>query len=531
MADAQATAILIAGMHRSGTSALAGALGKLGIPLGERLLAAGNDNPKGYWEHQDFVAVHQRLLTALGSRWDDVRPLPPGWTTGDAARQAMESLERLVARDFRGKALWAAKDPRLCRFLPLWIEVLHRGNIRPLVLLMVREPTEVAASIEARNHWRRPIGEMLWLRYVTEAEAASRDVARAVVTYADLLAEPVSVVRRVLRELGVLCEWSASRLKDVKGFVDIADRHHVQQPTGKAANKFESIAQGIYGSLVSVAHGEGAWSQVQKGAAEFERYWQQDCAAAEALAGMAEKLASDVESEWVENKLLSSKLTAQVRWSNEAQARIEILQTENAELSSRLNAQVRWSDEAQAHIESLQAESADLSSKLAAQIRWSEEAQANREALRAKEAELTFKLAKEVGLQEEAQARCDQLSAEGAELESKLAAQTRSLEEVRVERNVLRRDMDDLSAKLRRTVSEGARARQVLAAQLQESANTRESLAAELGSANQQRVLLETQLGAVYHSTSWKLTRPLRVMARMFRPKAGRLNRYDEGRP
>ena len=88
MSEGISTAILVAGMHRSGTSALTGALNVLGISLGQHLLAPGEDNPKGYWEHQSAVEIHERLLTALERRWDDVRPLPAGWLTSEAAQTA-----------------------------------------------------------------------------------------------------------------------------------------------------------------------------------------------------------------------------------------------------------------------------------------------------------------------------------------------------------------------------------------------------------------------------------------------------------
>ena len=82
-------AVIVLGMHRSGTSAVAGALGVLGVNLGERLVQAQADNPKGYWEHADAVQLHERLLAALGSAWEDPRELPVDWTQTPPAREAM----------------------------------------------------------------------------------------------------------------------------------------------------------------------------------------------------------------------------------------------------------------------------------------------------------------------------------------------------------------------------------------------------------------------------------------------------------
>ena len=62
-------AIVVLGMHRSGTSAMAGVLQRLGVDLGSRLTPGDADNPKGYWEHTELVDIHDRLLRSLSSRW------------------------------------------------------------------------------------------------------------------------------------------------------------------------------------------------------------------------------------------------------------------------------------------------------------------------------------------------------------------------------------------------------------------------------------------------------------------------------
>ncbi len=64
-------AIVVLGMHRSGTSALCGALDVLGVNFGQRLAPATKDNEKGHWEHPEIVALHDELLRSLGSRWEN----------------------------------------------------------------------------------------------------------------------------------------------------------------------------------------------------------------------------------------------------------------------------------------------------------------------------------------------------------------------------------------------------------------------------------------------------------------------------
>src|SRR5882724_1528346 len=52
---ADSTAILVLGMHRSGTSATAGWLKTLGVNLGPYLMAEDPTQPKGYFEHAEIV--------------------------------------------------------------------------------------------------------------------------------------------------------------------------------------------------------------------------------------------------------------------------------------------------------------------------------------------------------------------------------------------------------------------------------------------------------------------------------------------
>ena len=133
-------ALLVLGMHRSGTSALPRVLDLVDVALGDDLMPAGPDNPLGFWEHHGIVSVHEALLAALDRRWDDPRPMPDGWLESDAANDAGKAIAAIVRRDFAGVRRWAVKDPRLCRLMPLWRRVLAELGIEPRVLLVSRHP-------------------------------------------------------------------------------------------------------------------------------------------------------------------------------------------------------------------------------------------------------------------------------------------------------------------------------------------------------------------------------------------------------
>ena len=71
--------ILVLGMHRSGTSALTGALGLCGAWVGEEpeLTGANIENPRGFWERRDARQVCDRLLQTAGAEWWKVTNFDP----------------------------------------------------------------------------------------------------------------------------------------------------------------------------------------------------------------------------------------------------------------------------------------------------------------------------------------------------------------------------------------------------------------------------------------------------------------------
>ena len=119
-AMAKSFGVFVLGMHRSGTSTITHALQILGADLGSRLIAPAPDNPDGFFENQDVVAINDDLLEDLGHAWDDFRFLPDGWIDSGAAQRARNRIAVLYASTFSQQTRWAIKDPRLCLTFPLW---------------------------------------------------------------------------------------------------------------------------------------------------------------------------------------------------------------------------------------------------------------------------------------------------------------------------------------------------------------------------------------------------------------------------
>ena len=186
-------------MHRSGTSVLARMLAAAGANPGERLVPGSDGNEEGHWEDAFAVETNERLLSALGYRWDDLRPLPKDWMRSDAAASARAQIGDYLRSSLSKHPLWAIKDPRMCLFAELWLQAFADEGCEPSVLLLARHPGEIAGSLAVRDGMANGKAMLLWLRHVLDAERASRGLSRAFLAYDELLADPEGTMRRISR--------------------------------------------------------------------------------------------------------------------------------------------------------------------------------------------------------------------------------------------------------------------------------------------------------------------------------------------
>jgi len=185
------------GMHRSGTSALAGVLNRLGVELGGLPMPTGFDNVRGFWEHVELVGVHQQLLAAMGSDWDDPRPLAEDWWRTATVLPFRQRITEIVRRDFASSPLWGIKDPRLCRLWPLWQAILDELGVAPRFVIIVRQPQEVEASLFARNSFPQWRSRLLYLQHLLAAEKQTAGRPRVFITYAQLLRDWRATIERI----------------------------------------------------------------------------------------------------------------------------------------------------------------------------------------------------------------------------------------------------------------------------------------------------------------------------------------------
>jgi GT2 family glycosyltransferase len=220
-------AILVLGMHRSGTSALARVLNLLGVELGSDLLPPAADNEMGFWEHRQVQFIHDRIYEDLNCDWTNITALPPHWWELPEIQPRREQLKQVLVQDFGHQTIWGMKDPRLCSMLPVWLPVLDEMHCQPRCVMIFRNPLEVVKSLEKRDKMSVARGYLLWLRSVIDAEQYSRHLPRTLTTFDHVLTDWRGQVEQIGTALHI--DWPVPPelvSEAVAEFIRPSARHH-----------------------------------------------------------------------------------------------------------------------------------------------------------------------------------------------------------------------------------------------------------------------------------------------------------------
>lgn len=246
--------VLLLGMHRSGTSALARVVNLLGVDLGPDLMPAKPGvNERGFWESEALVRLHDRLLDLLNVAWSDTRPLPAEWWRRGDVLPLRDEMAALLRESFGASDWWGVKDPRLCRLLPIWRSILAELCSDPLCVTIVRHPVEVAESLARRDGLDHAHAHQLWLLHALESEEGSRGLPRAFVCYEDLLRDWRGSVAAIAERLGIAWPRDAGTAgAEIDAFLSDDLRHHVVHDARGDAQLPTWVADG-YAALVRAA--------------------------------------------------------------------------------------------------------------------------------------------------------------------------------------------------------------------------------------------------------------------------------------
>jgi hypothetical protein len=249
--------LLVLGMHRSGTSAMAGLLCQQGFQAPHNLDARDAHNPTGYWEPQQIRSFHNSLLEGAQSSWEDpLLPVLP-WHPKNLMA-SLADLEQALAADFPTtdpQAVALIKDPRQCRLLPLWTALFEHHPFQVSVVLAVRPPEAVAASLMKRDQLPLDRALLLWLSHTLEAERATRQLPRLVMSYEQLLQDPAAAVQRCQQLAGLPITTPSAEL--LGEWIRPGLNHHQRssdglEPKGESKTLLQ-WANTVYAALVEPA--------------------------------------------------------------------------------------------------------------------------------------------------------------------------------------------------------------------------------------------------------------------------------------
>ncbi len=200
--------VIILGMHRSGTSSLAGSLQSAGLFLGEVNTAAPY-NAKGNRESLQIMALHDQVLANDGHSWDFPPAGEASWTAADRAQRDA------IIRQLEVEPIWGFKDPRTLLTLAGWLERVPDARL----VGTLRHPARVAASLASRPAplYVEPVhGLALWRRYNRRLLALWRETPFPILDFDDEPAE-------YRRDLDAACRYLG--LVGSPEFFDEAFRH------------------------------------------------------------------------------------------------------------------------------------------------------------------------------------------------------------------------------------------------------------------------------------------------------------------
>ena len=227
MSEISKRLVVVLGMHRSGTSAIAKGLSALGVELGNTLLAPleGN-NPKGFIEDVDINALNIEMLHTLGSDWHRLTPIQSNDVQLLKNHGYMLRAIELLRKKSAAASVFGFKDPRVAKLLPFWTLVFKQLQFDVSFVLALRHPLSVVRSLEKRDNLDGAKVYLLWLGHVISSLYCTIGCSRIAVDYDRVLNAPGEELLRISRCLNLTINSTELRNYD-ETFLDKELRHTV----------------------------------------------------------------------------------------------------------------------------------------------------------------------------------------------------------------------------------------------------------------------------------------------------------------
>tara|TARA_R110001583_G_scaffold185149_1_gene345097 strand:+ start:1424 stop:2362 length:939 start_codon:yes stop_codon:yes gene_type:complete len=237
-------AIVVVGMHRSGTSAVSGLLDELGVFMGKNLFAPQeNVNEKGFFENAKVVNINDLLFDALLGSWDDPLSYNFDLTYPDAYSSLESTTQKFLSKEYASYELWGMKDPRTSLHLPFWDKMITNSNTSPCYLMMLRNPLEVVASIVKRDEFSMKKALLLWINYTLSSYLFCASKSLYILNFDSLLASPENVLIAICKKFNI------DMPKKESTFIEAKLRNHVNNNDNEKKDELMNLACELYAEL------------------------------------------------------------------------------------------------------------------------------------------------------------------------------------------------------------------------------------------------------------------------------------------
>ena len=124
--------LFVIGQRRSGTSAIAGMLHKLGVPMQEGEVHKSERNPKGFYEDRTFVEISEKILWAINQ----------GWHASRIELNFKDDIKKAIKN--RGK-FWGVKDVNQIYTHPFFRKFCKKSELK--YIFVFRNLLDIAKSL------------------------------------------------------------------------------------------------------------------------------------------------------------------------------------------------------------------------------------------------------------------------------------------------------------------------------------------------------------------------------------------------
>ncbi|MEO6824293.1 MAG: hypothetical protein ABI167_06120 [Nitrosospira sp.] len=269
--------VVVLGMHRSGTSAVARSLRAMGVDLGDRMPPPQAPNPKGFWEDQDLCGINCEIMHVLGSDWHHLAPLALHDMETQQENYFLSKAAKLLSPKFSEGTIFGFKDPRTIKLLPFWKKVFLQCQLDIGCVLAIRHPLSVSQSLTKRDGFDAEKNYFLWLGHVIESLSGSAGLKRVLVDYDRLMLSPELEVKRIAEKLDLKIDEVELKIYSA-GFLDRSLRHTTYGLDDLSKDEAcPSLVREVYAALLEVASGENhlddpaLQDQVARWVKEYER--------------------------------------------------------------------------------------------------------------------------------------------------------------------------------------------------------------------------------------------------------------------